>query len=449
MKNNLPNRTRRKHLLEFAVLAGVIVLSQVGFRMLKTSKPNPMPEVVFVTESGEKLKVAAISAFNPNNLNESEWKKLGFSEKQVATILKYKEVVGGEFTSKEQIKKCYAISDEKYEELAPYILLPESAEKTDSHDYSPRTFEKKKLNISGKFNPDLLSESDWVKMGFSEGQAKGILNYKNYLGGSFQSKEKLKACYMISDERFAQMKPYLMLPENSAEPERKIFSQKEVKPKPALTYFDPNVLGAADWINLGFSEKQAAVIMNYKNKNLKGSFKTLEDIQKCFVISDKKFEELQPWIKLNPATMMPSENPELKQTSKPPVSATDFSKTDLNKISRQQLVEFGFSEKAAGSFVGFRKNLGGFVNKNQIFETYDIDRSLAEKLVSVAPLNSSSVEKYTLVDAPESWLRTHPYFKYSADKIIFYRISHPDEKKIWKFIKAKPEYEAKMRLYLQ
>jgi len=54
-----------------------------------------------------------------------------------------------------------------------------------------------------------------------------------------------------------------------------------------------------------------------------------------------------------------------------------------------------------------------------------------------------------LVDAPEEWLKNHPYFKYSADKIMYYRISNPDDKKIWKLLKIKPEYEARMRLYLK
>ena len=52
------------------------------------------------------------------------------------------------------------------------------------------------------------------------------------------------------------------------------------------------------WKNLGFSEKQAQVILNYKERNLRGSFKNLEDIQKCFVISADKFLELKPWIKI-------------------------------------------------------------------------------------------------------------------------------------------------------
>ena len=120
---------------------------------------------------------------------------------------------------------------------------------------------------------------------------------------------------------------------------------------------------------------------------------------------------------------------------------------DLNAITFKHLIEFGFEKKAAGSMIGFRKKLGGFVNKEQILTTYNIDPELTQKLLATAQLNTSNVQKYTLTEAPEEWLRNHPYFKYSADKIIYYRISNPDDRKIWKYLKLKPEYEARMRLY--
>ncbi|WP_435523530.1 hypothetical protein [Chryseobacterium indoltheticum] len=89
------------------------------------------------------------------------------------------------------------------------------------------------------------------------------------------------------------------------------------------------------------------------------------------------------------------------------------------------------------------------MTKEQILETYNIDKELVQKLLSITPLDNSKVARYTLVDAPEEWLKNHPYFKYSADKIIYYRISNPDDKKIWKLLKTKPEYEARMRLYIK
>ena len=411
---------------------------QILFSAYKKNQKPEIPNITFISEQETKI---ILTDFDPNDLDEKQWKQLGFSEKQVKTILKYKDIVGGKFVSKEQFKKCYAVSSEKFEFLKDYILLPENSNDYKNNKLSFDNSEKKKLNITKKFNPDNFTQKDWENLGFSEKQATAILKYKNYLGGSFASKEKLKECFVINDEQFSQMKPYLILPEKTPENfENQSFSKKEnIK---INEFFDPNILNAEDWKKLGFSEKQAAVIVNYRDKNLKGNFKSLDDIEKCFVISKEKFEEMKPWIKLSV--------PEKIKEEKIIVSEkTDFSKINLNNITFSQLKEFGFSEKDAAGILAFRKKLGGFIKKDQLLETYDIDRSLGEKLIYQCQINNSEVAKYYLKDAPEDWLKTHPYFRYSADRIIFYRITYPDDKKIWKFLKLKPEYEEKMRLYIK
>lgn len=447
MKNNLPNRLRRRQYIALALFGVIVAATQFAFSLYKQKQKPEISDVEFKTNSATGDLPIILTEFNPNDLDQSQWKNLGFTDRDVATILKYKRIIGGEFKSKEQFKKCYPIVD-RYKELEPYILLPETDYEAKKGNFTYKTFERKKLNIPGKFNPDHFSKNDWVAMGFSERQAEAILKYRNYLGGSFQSKEKLKACFMISEERFAQMSPYVLLPDKTDEQPRVYAGSFQEKPKINYTYFDPNQLDEEGWKLLGFSEKQIAGILNYKIKILRGSFRSLEDVQKCYMIT-QRFEELKPWIRFNPENI---KEPEKTSYAKPEAKTehkTDFSKVDLNEMTFNQLREFGFNEKTSGGFIAFRKSLGGFVNKNQIYEVYGIDRDLAEKLVGMSPLNSEGVKKYTLTDAPESWLKTHPYFKYSADKIIFYRISNPDEKKIWKFIKTKPEYEAKMRMYLK
>jgi hypothetical protein len=54
-------------------------------------------------------------------------------------------------------------------------------------------------------------------MGFSEKQSAAIVKYKNYLGGSFLSKEKFKECFIINDENYKKLYPYLILPEKTPE----------------------------------------------------------------------------------------------------------------------------------------------------------------------------------------------------------------------------------------
>lgn len=439
MNQKLPFQVRKRQLLSLAIFGILIIFSQFAFSIYKKKQHYEKPQITFITPKVEEI---ILTEFNPNDLDENQWKHLGFSEKQIKTILKYKKVVGGNFKSKEQFKRCYALTPEKYEQLKNYILLPETNLEAKKESFNYKTFEKKKLNIRGKFNPDLYSEKDWENLGFSEKQAAAILKYKNYLGGSFISKEKLKECFIINDEQFAQMSPYLTLPARTPENLMAKFEKKKEKETFKITHhFDPNELNQEQWQALGFSEKQAISILNYKNKILRGTFKSLEDIQRCYMISPEKFEEMKPWIKLSVPDKTTEEKPVL-------VEKTDFSKINLNEITFKQLREYGFTEKDAAGILAFRKKLGGFINKNQLLETYEIERALGEKLIFTAKLENSNVAKYSLSNAPEDWLKKHPYFKFSADRIIYYRITNPEDKKIWKFLKLKPEYEEKMRLYI-
>lgn len=467
-----------KNYLLGLLTSGLFLVS--GLYFFNSSKSPEQPILTFSENSDSEHPSSAksvITAFNPNDLSEDEWKNLGFSDRQVTTILKYKSVVGGNFSSKEQLKKCYSISAEKYHELEPYILLPDSKAKPSAYtsfesnryknsSYSYANQQSRALTIPGKFNPDLYNLNDFINLGFSEKQASSILKYKNYLGGSFLSKEKFKECFVISEENYRKLAPYLLLPESISVnlPAKQSFSgykQSLEKTEADILPFDPNTTNLEGWKNLGFSDKQAQVIINYRDRNLKGSFKSLDDIARCFVISPEKFEQLKPYIALNSENItskhsdylqngssVTSQNSSAKSTNNTE-SKTDFRKTDLNEITFRQLIEFGFDEKSAASYLGFRNKLGGFVNTTQIIDTYNIDKDLAQKLIETSPLFVEKVAKYTLADAPESWLKNHPYFKYYADKIIYYRITYSDEKRFFRTMKIKPEAEQKMRWYLK
>lgn len=480
MRFNVPLSAAKNYFLGFATSGLFLIAGLHFFNSNKTPEHSALTFKENLEAENLSTKKVNLKEFDPNDLNEQEWINLGFSERQVATILKYKSVVGGNFNSKAQLKKCYSISPEKYNEIERYLLLPDEATKRNSYqnysrnynnNYSPRKIsyqynapQKKGLSIPGKFNPDNYSVSDFVNLGFTERQATSILKYKSYLGGSFISKEKFKECYMISDENYRKLAPYILLPEtapeNSAD-KKSLPDSKQAVSKQAIIYapFDPNSTNLEGWKALGFSEKQAQVIINYRDRNLKGSFKSLEDIARCFVISPEKFEQLKPYIILKPENFAgkssesaPHSTSTKNQNSKNITGVEakiDFRRTDLNEITFQQLIEFGFDEKAAASYIGFRNKLGGFVNTKQIIETYNLDKNLAEQLIATAPLFVQNVQKYTFIEAPESWLKSHPYFKYHADKIIYYRITYSNENRFFRTMNIKPEAEQKMRLYLK
>lgn len=435
MSGNLSYKMRKTQIIGLMVLGVFILLVQLGFYFYKTNNTEQSPEIELLGDSAlPKAGGTELSPFNPNDLDEEGWQRLGFSEKQVKTILKYKDIVGGRFVSKEQLSKCYVISKEKYETLKNFIILPETYSENRKPQYS---HSRHSLYIKGKFNPDQYTQAQWQALGFSERQAQAIMKYKNYLGGSFLSKEKFAECFVISPENYRQLAPYLILPEKVEKDWSNADFDKTKRQKINLvsyTKFNPNSYSKEDWERIGFSEKQAQAIINYRDKKLGGRFSSLGDLKNCFVISEQKYQEMAPYI------VIP------KEAEKPKI---DFSKLELNSITYEQLLAFGFSPKEAKGFVSFREALGGFQDKNQILEVYGIDQNLASKLMGIAQFDNSKVKKYKLVEAPENWLKQHPYFKYYSDKILYFRMNYRSTDKILKKANARDFDLPKMKLYLR
>ena len=64
------------------------------------------------------------------------------------------------------------------------------------------------------FNPNTISEEELRQIGLADRQIRNILNYRTS-GGKFYSKKDLGKLYTISDDDFAQLEPFIVLPEAS------------------------------------------------------------------------------------------------------------------------------------------------------------------------------------------------------------------------------------------
>lgn len=434
MRSYLSWQIRKRQFIGLAALGFFLLIFEVLFfyyKRLETQKG----EVVHFKEI-QKVQTLKYADFNPNDLDLSQWKALGFSEKQAQIILNYKEkFCKGSFKSKEQLSKCFVISEKKFSELSPFILLPET------HQENTKSFshQEKNLVLKKKFNPNDYKAEDWEALGFSARQSEAILRYKKYLGGSFPSKQKLKECFVISEEMYRQLAPYLLLPEST--PSGFSRANKEKQETKITQHFNPNDLTKEGWMALGFSERQSEGILKYKNTILRGKIQSLEDLRRCYFISEEKFSQLQPWI------LLPQKNESIIEANH--VKASVSQELELNSIRFQQLVDYGFEERAAASLLGFRKKLGGFMKKEQILDTYTIDKSLAQKLIAEAQLDISKVRRINLLSASEIELKNHPYFRKYSDKILFLRVSYPNVQEVLKQLKAPVKDLEKMQWYLE
>lgn len=62
------------------------------------------------------------------------------------------------------------------------------------------------------FNPNTLTEEEGRNIGLTDRQIRNIINYRDK-GGKFYSKQDLAKLYTISEEDFAQLEPFIVLPE--------------------------------------------------------------------------------------------------------------------------------------------------------------------------------------------------------------------------------------------
>ena len=159
----------------------------------------------------------SLFAFDPNTVREDELIRLGFTSRQAAGILHYREA-GAVFRRAEDFSRCYTVSDEMYRRLEPYIEIgapyrdkrtefrsrPEKrgkglpargvsvpfAVRSDSAELSPEAGSAADVSERpGKdslasdslfaFDPNTVREDELIRLGFTPRQAAGRSSRKS------------------------------------------------------------------------------------------------------------------------------------------------------------------------------------------------------------------------------------------------------------------------------
>lgn len=206
--------------------------------------------------------------FNPNHLPESDWLRLGLTEKQVKSIKNY-EAKGGKFKTKEDVKKMYLISETLYHSLEPYIRIPEDSSKKEVK--ADLTKEEPLMELNSADSTELIR----IK-GIGPYTSKGIVKYRNLLGG-YVAVKQLKEVYgmheesytKISDKFYIDSSKVIRININTA-------TVDQMKKHPYIKY------------NL------ANLIVNYRQQH--GNYKKVEDIKKLDLVNDELFAKLAPYL---------------------------------------------------------------------------------------------------------------------------------------------------------
>lgn len=151
------------------------------------------PFLLFENESPSlksKTPASALFLFDPNKATDSEFLRLGFSDKQITTIRKYLDK-GGIFKDKADFFKIRVISENQKRKLSDWIRI-ENVQK-----------EEPKTNIITGINSLELNMADSTQLkqlpGVGSVLSQRIVKYRDFLGG-FYSVNQLKEVYGLSEQ---------------------------------------------------------------------------------------------------------------------------------------------------------------------------------------------------------------------------------------------------------
>ncbi len=161
--------------------------------------------------------------------------------------------------------------------------------------------------------------------------------------------------------------------------------------------FNPNTVSAEDLVRLGFSERQAQSILNYRAHG--GRFRRPSDFAKSYVVADSVFKRLEPYI--------------------------DIPRIDLNKADSAAFETLpGIGPYFASKMVSFRSSLRGYSHPEQLLEIYHFDRERYDALKDL--ITCSPPEPYPIWTLSERDLAHHPYLsRDEAHSIVLYRTHQP------------------------
>lgn len=175
-----------------------------------------------------------------------------------------------------------------------------------------------------------------------------------------------------------------------------------------LFVFDPNQVDLDEWLALGLSEKQAAVILKYREKG--GHFNKPEDLQKMYTISPRIYRRLLPYIRIErQGTDTGFRQGNFNNTKRPAV----FPVIELNGADSAGLCLIrGVGPVFASRIIRYRNRLGGFYNTIQLMEIFGLDSLKYREILKQVTVDSTAVRKININEATFEMLKGHPYLRY-------------------------------------
>lgn len=237
-----------------------------------------------------EVKALALRPFDPNKLSVEEWQELGLPKYMAQRIINYRQKVS-DFTYKAELGKIYGLPDSVFQQLYPYIALPETKPSRFERGQAianttppPNRYEDRSTpRASFILAPFNINTADTTQLkqirGIGSKLSARIVKYRNGLGG-FHAMAQLQEVYGLQPEVVDSLQKYAFVPDVYTPPQLSIntATADELKAHP---YISSNV---------------ARAIVAYREQH--GPYKKVEDVQQVKLINSDLFGRLRPYLSL-------------------------------------------------------------------------------------------------------------------------------------------------------
>jgi DNA uptake protein ComE-like DNA-binding protein len=204
--------------------------------------------------------------FDPNKTSDSEFLRLGLSDKQITTIRKYIDK-GGAFRDKADFFKMRVISENQKRILADWIVI-ESVQKAEPNG-----------NVTIKTSTIEINSADSIQLkqlpGIGSVLSKRIVKYRDLLGG-FYSVSQLKEVYGLTEQTISLI-------------EGKVTIDLARIKKLDINFGDANELSRHPYLKKNLASK----IVKFRTKN--GSIQDLAILRDSMILNIDEFNRIKPY----------------------------------------------------------------------------------------------------------------------------------------------------------
>ncbi|MNK05515.1 Helix-hairpin-helix motif protein [compost metagenome] len=219
------------------------------------------------------------------------------------------------------------------------------------------------------------------------------------------------------------------------------FDKKNRYSRP-ISSFDPNEYTLEQWMALGLSEKQSAVVLKFTSRKIHSN----EELKRIFVISDELYALIKDSTVYPERTKNLDKYTEYKLEQK--LIKVDINRADLDDVLRAADI----SAFDAKQLIRTRDNFGGFYSLNQLSEVWQATPekiAVWEKYIQIDPENIRTININT---ASAKELTLHPYISWNlANSLVKLRTQngpYKEVREIKKSVLMTDELFEKLKHYL-